>query len=89
MNKPDQLYTPIDCGLHSEYELAIMHTRPLLLSWLDQDKREQNKKVLPLDLKTKDHQEYLVVRTIDTKAEQYEIRLDRILRSDVSEVNRK
>ena len=83
MSKQGDPYKPIQCGLHSEYELAIMHQLNLQLSWLDQQDTEHHEKVRPLDLKTKDHQEYLVVKS--KKGVHHEIRLDKILQSDVSE----
>jgi transcriptional antiterminator Rof (Rho-off) len=39
---------------------------------------------MPLDLKTKDHKEYLIARS--NSGEMYEIRLDKIKQSDVSKV---
>lgn len=76
-------YTPIACSLHSEYELAIMHRMNLRLAWLDAQGQEHIGKVLPLDLYTRDRVEYLAAQGID--GQQHEIRLDRIVRSNVQE----
>lgn len=83
MSEQDDPYKPIQCGLHSEYELAIMHQLNLKLSWVDQQDIEHREKVTPLDLKTKDHQEYLIVKSM--QGQHHEIRLDKILQSNVSE----
>ena len=42
-------YTPIDCGLHSEYELAIMQRRKIRLTWRD-SQEEHRDTVLPEDI---------------------------------------
>ena len=69
-------YMPVDCGLHSEYELAIMHRQALKLSWHDSDGRNHTQTVLPADLRTRNHEEFLAVTTEDGAVQ--EIRLDRI-----------
>ena len=69
-------YTPIDCGLHSEYELAIMQRRKIGLTWRD-SQEEHRDTVLPEDIHTRNHAEYLVFGTEDGR--QLEIRLDHIL----------
>ena len=55
-------YHPISCARYSEYERAILHRRELRLRW-----RENNvihdETVLPLDLRTQNHQEFLVCRS--------------------------
>ena len=84
MNNKNDPYVPVDCGLHSEYELAIMHKVILQLTWIDQHEHQHNGSFMPVDLRTTQHQEYLVVKTDDGKL--HEIRLDKILHSDVNEV---
>lgn len=84
MTEQDDPYVPVDCGLHSGYELAIMHKAALQLTWLDQYKQQHEERLMPLDLKTKDHKEYLIARS--SSGEMHEIRLDKIKQSDVSEV---
>lgn len=76
-------YKPIACGLHSEYELAIMRRVKLRLSWLDAQGQQHIGNMLPLDLYTRHHVEYLVAQAIDGR--QHEIRLDRIVSSNVQE----
>lgn len=83
MTDNNDTYTPIDCGLHSEYELAIMHRIMLQLAWREECGQQRIGNVMPLDLKTEQHQEFLIARTND--GELHQIRLDRIDRSDVSE----
>lgn len=74
-------YAPIDCARYSEFELAIMQQRKLHLHW-----REGNvhydQMVLPLDLKTTQHEEFLICR--DASDEILTIRLDRIHRMEVA-----
>jgi len=69
-------YTPVDCGLHSKYELAIMHRQALRLTWRDSNGELHTQTVLPADLRSRHHEEFLAV-TGEDGAEQ-EIRLDRI-----------
>jgi Rho-binding antiterminator len=76
-------YKPIDCGLHSEYELAIMHGRTLKLKWLDENGNVLTEKLKPLDIETRDQQEFLIAS--NTNDILYKIRLDRIIRSDLNE----
>jgi Rho-binding antiterminator len=76
-------YKPIACGLYSEYELAIMRRINLRLSWVDAQGLQHIGYVLPLDLYTRKHVEYLMARSIDEQ--QHEIRLDKIISSNVQE----
>ena len=46
-------YTPVDCGLHSNYELAIMQHQPVRLSWQDNEASVHTETVLPTDLVTR------------------------------------
>ncbi len=68
-------YQPIACALHSEYELAIMHRQKLQLKWHDAAGVTHSAIVLPLDLQTKNREEFLLV-AYDGRHES--IRLDRI-----------
>lgn len=72
-------YQPIECGLHSEYELAIMHGAALNLSWRDAQGEVITHTVKPIDLQTRDRQEFLIVQGPANVI--YEIRLDRIISS--------
>jgi Rho-binding antiterminator len=69
-------YTPIDCDRYSEIELAVMQCRRVRLRW-----REGNivhdRTVLPFDLETRHHEEFLIVQLPDTT--RTTIRLDHIL----------
>ncbi len=69
-------YTPISCAVHSEYELAILHKQQLHLTWLDADNQQQTAYVIPVDIRTREHQEFLVADLPDKT--RLEIRLDRI-----------
>ena len=69
-------YEPIDCGLYSEYELAIMHRRRLRLVWQDAEGSAHIEALTPGDLRTRQGEEFLVF--IDPDGTEREIRLDRI-----------
>ena len=70
-------YIPIDCGLYSEYELVIMHHERLRLSWRDARGDVHIGIVTPVDLRTRDGAEFLIVS--DRDGETHVIRLDRIV----------
>ena len=72
-------YKPIDCSLYSEYELAIMHGTRLQLSWRDAVGTSRIEVLVPVDLRTRQGEEFLVA--IDSLGAEREIRLDRILGS--------
>lgn len=76
-------YTPIACGTYSEYELAIMRRVSLRLGWLDEQGQQHIGLVQPMDIYSRDRVEYLRVRDINHT--QHEIRLDRIISSNVQE----
>lgn len=67
-------YTPIDCGLYSRYEVAIMHQEKLKLSWTDDDGLTHLEVITPTDLKIIQDAEYLIGRSADN--EEIRIRLD-------------
>lgn len=69
-------YKPIDCGIYSEYELAIMHRQRLRLSWREPDDSLHVETILPTDLRTREGEEFLIVTGQDGTTR--EIRLDRI-----------
>ena len=71
-------YTPIDCGLYSEYELAIMHQRSVQLTWHDADGTVHIGSCQPLDLRARQGEEFMLVR--DAAGMEQEIRLDYIMR---------
>lgn len=72
-------YAPIACARHSEYELAIIRRQKLRLRW-HRDNVHYNQVVLPLDLKTANHEEFLICR--DITGETLTIRLDHIQRME-------
>jgi len=71
-------YTPIDCGLYSEYELAIIEGRRTRIAWRDQDDRYHIEVLKPCDLLTRNHEEFLVVENL--QGQRLDLRLDRIAR---------
>jgi transcriptional antiterminator Rof (Rho-off) len=73
-------YTPIDCNLHSEYELAIIQGRRLRISWSDQNGRYHTGVLKPCDLHTRNHEEFLVVENL--QGQRLVIRLDLIVKTD-------
>lgn len=73
-------YTPIDCGLHSQYELAVMHRRRLRVSWRDAAGDSCMQVLVPRDLQTRAGAEYLIGETLDGR--RLELRLDHILRAE-------
>ncbi len=69
-------YTPIDCGVYSEYELAIMRKWQLRIGWRDTQGLSHIEVLLPRDLQTRHGEEFLLAETLS--GEQLEIRLDQI-----------
>lgn len=74
-------YSPIDCGLHSEYELAIMHRRRLKLRWRDDSGVTHTETLLPVDLQTRNGEEFLIAENRD--GERVQLRLDRVERAEI------
>jgi len=70
-------YIPVDCGLHSEYELAILRQQSLRLTWRDPQGTVHLGVYRPLDLRTRHGEEFLVVT--DAQGVESLIRLDYIL----------
>jgi len=73
----EQTYTPIACGLHENYQFAVMRRAQLDLAWRTEAGLMQRARVLPLDVFTKTGAEYLRARI--RSGEETLIRLDRIL----------
>lgn len=69
-------YHPIECGIHSSYELAILQGGEHLLTYEKPDCFDKTILIIPLDLITRDGEEFLVYRTHHT--DKHEIRLDHI-----------
>lgn len=76
-------YTPIECGLHSEYELAIMHKSRIKINWKEPDNSLHTETATPIDLIVKEKQEFLKIKTIDDVI--HEIRLDKITQFNLIE----
>ncbi|HEB60110.1 MAG TPA: transcriptional antiterminator, Rof [Gammaproteobacteria bacterium] len=71
----DDSYRPIDCGRHSELELAIMHRQWLRVAW-HEDGGSHVEALLPRDLETREGVEYLLADNHDGTT--HRIRLDRL-----------
>jgi Rho-binding antiterminator len=56
-----------------------MHKQGLRVAWRDPDGARHLERLLPIDLQTRDHAEYLIATTANGTLT--EIRLDRILRT--------
>jgi Rho-binding antiterminator len=69
-------YTPIDCAQYSEYELAIMHRQRLRICWQEPGGQLHIDVFTPVDLVTREHEEFLVVNGGDEQ--RLELRLDHI-----------
>jgi Rho-binding antiterminator len=69
-------YRPIDCALHSEFELAIMHAGKYRLSWYDATGAKHIELLAPTDLRTRFGAEFMVA--LNAGGEELEIRLDHI-----------
>ncbi|MGD2056120.1 MAG: transcriptional antiterminator, Rof [Gammaproteobacteria bacterium] len=70
-------YLPIDCGRYSEYELAILQRRRLLLGWRDCAGTLHMEWLRPVDLRSRKGAEFL--RVVDHAGDEREIRLDRLI----------
>jgi transcriptional antiterminator Rof (Rho-off) len=74
----DDSYQAIPCADYSRYELWIMHGQNLQMAWRDADGQEHIGLLQPIDLQTRDRQEFLIAMPINRDDVLY-IRLDRIL----------
>lgn len=74
----DNDYQPIDCGLYSEYELAIMQRQRWRMHWRDESGNDHLETLSPTDLQTRQGKEFMYAVT-DSGAERC-IRLDRIIK---------
>lgn len=79
---PAPQYSPMDCAQYSRLELAIVQKRALRLRWLGRGVTHIEV-VRPLDLRTRRHAEYLILR--DALDRRRILRLDRIARFEVLE----
>lgn len=76
---PAPPYEPIACARYTEYEVAILHRQRLRLRWVDGNVVYEQP-VMPLDLKTESHEEFLLCR--DDRGHMHRIRLDHIHRAE-------
>ena len=68
-------YVSISCATYSEYELAVLRRQKLRLVW-HEDNVIHDRVILPLDLQTRNHEEFLIGR--DETGATVTIRLDHI-----------
>jgi Rho-binding antiterminator len=73
-------YKPISCASYDQYEIAIMHKQKLRLSW-HEDNVVFDQIVTPLNLRTAQGMEFLIMRTAE--GETREVRLDHIRRAQI------
>lgn len=74
-------YKPISCANYEFYELAILQHRQLRLVWnADTGNVVYDHVITPLDLKTRNGEEFLIMRDADDPDNTVELRLDRIRR---------
>lgn len=71
-------YRPIPCQMYAELEVAIMHQIRIRMAWHTVEGRTRLEQVLPVDLRTREHEEYLLAE--DSHGYPLEVRLDRISR---------
>ena len=76
MNK----YTPVSCEAYGNYELAILRGTELRLCWRGARELTRIEAVVPINLRTRAHGEFLLARTRGGVS--LAIRLDRIVRAD-------
>jgi len=69
-------YQPIDCGLHSEYELLVMQHSDIRLVFTDSNGTRQVVCGVPTNVTTRDGAEFLLIEHTDS---QISVRLDRIV----------
>lgn len=74
----DDTYQAIPCADYSQYELWIMHRQVLQLAWRDAGGQDYIGLIQPLDLLTRDRQEFLIAMPLN-RDDVLQIRLDRII----------
>lgn len=73
-------YRPIDCALYGSYEVAIFKHKRARLSWREADGRIRIDVLKPVDLNTRNHEEFLIAEASDGR--RLEMRLDRIIKAE-------
>ncbi|MEJ2059923.1 MAG: transcriptional antiterminator, Rof [Gammaproteobacteria bacterium] len=69
-------YIPISCADYSRYELAILRGQALRVSWRGARGVAHVETLIPLDLRTRTHAEFLIAR--NQEGSRRVLRLDRI-----------
>ncbi len=77
----DTDYTPIDCDVYSEYEVAILHQQRLRVRWRDEAGADHVETLRPTDLLTRAGEEFMSALT--DHGEERCIRLDHIREAGV------
>ncbi len=72
----DDEYRPIDCHRYSQLEVSILRHWRLRMRWEDRDGVTHVETLVPLDLRTERHAEFLIARR--DNGEELRIRLDRL-----------
>lgn len=72
-------YTPIDCGLHSKYELATLQARQHRVFWRNPEGQLHMEVLKPCDLRSRNHEEFLIAE--DLNGQRRELRLDYIVKT--------
>lgn len=72
----DNDYTPIDCDVYSEYEVAILHKQRLRVHWRDEAGADHVETLRPTDLQTREGREFM--SAVTDHGEERCIRLDYI-----------
>ncbi len=75
----NETYQPIDCSLHDQYEIAVLHKTPLHLRWKEENGGITEDNVLPVDVITAKGEEFLVIKRGHSHRIG-KIRLDRIIK---------
>lgn len=77
-NRIETDYQPISCASYDQYELAILHGSKLRLTW-QVENVIYDQVVTPLNLRTAQGEEFLILRLADGATTQ--VRLDHIRRT--------
>ncbi|GMR07370.1 MAG: hypothetical protein BMS9Abin26_0373 [Gammaproteobacteria bacterium] len=85
MTGDDTPYNPINCIDYDSLELAILHQQRLHITWHGEDGMEHIDTVMPTDLKTANHQEFLIAESSD--GETLRIRLDHFISMRIDEAS--
>lgn len=80
MSDKERDYIPVSCTIYSGYELAIMHRQRLRVTWQDPQGHHHLATLFPLDLQTRDGQEFLLARS--ASGHSVRLRLDWIRSAD-------